>query len=98
MGQSANRYRFCPYDGGELAVHPSKERGRPYCPNCDFVDYNNPAPCVAILILRTGDVLLARRALDPSKGKWDIPGGFVDAGESAEQTVEREALEETGLI
>jgi len=52
---------------------------------------------VAILILNERSVLLARRAVEPAKGVWDIPGGFIDARESAEQAVVREALEETAL-
>ena len=52
---------------------------------------------MAILIVRDGKLLLARRGVDPAKGEWDIPGGFVDRGESAEEAVVREALEETAL-
>jgi ADP-ribose pyrophosphatase YjhB (NUDIX family) len=60
--------------------------------------YENPKPCVAVLIVRDARMLLlARRAVDPGKGKWDIPGGFIDRGESAEQAVAREIEEETSL-
>jgi mutator protein MutT len=61
------------------------------------VDYQNPKACVAILITSHGKLLLARRGIEPAKGAWDIPGGFVEAGESAEEAVVREALEETIL-
>ena len=63
-----------------------------------YASFRSPRPAVAILITKcTGVVLLARRAVEPAKGMWDIPGGFVEPGESAEQTVVREAREETGL-
>ncbi len=67
------------------------------CPKCGFVDYQNPRACVAILITQDRKILLARRGIEPAKGEWDIPGGFVDRGEAAEHAVMREALEETTL-
>lgn len=61
-------------------------------------EYHNPKPCVAVLIIRNNlMLLLARRAVDPRKGLWDIPGGFIDPSESAEQAVAREIEEETSL-
>lgn len=70
---------------------------RPTCPKCGFTDYQNPKACVAILITKGKRVLLARRGVEPARGQWDIPGGFVDMGESAEEAVVREAFEETTL-
>jgi ADP-ribose pyrophosphatase YjhB (NUDIX family) len=49
------------------------------------------------MITRGNNILLARRKYEPAKGKWDIPGGFVDEGESVEEAVDRETLEETNL-
>jgi ADP-ribose pyrophosphatase YjhB (NUDIX family) len=86
-------YQFCPYDGDRLASHD----GRPSCARCGFIDYHNPKPAVAILITREGQLLLARRGIEPARGMWDIPGGFIETGESAEDAVVREALEETAL-
>ena len=65
------------------------------CPNCDFVFYNNPAPCVSLLFYQDGQVLLARRGIEPQKGKWDLVGGFINTGESGEAAAVREAKEET---
>jgi mutator protein MutT len=93
-----NYYRYCPYDGERLLIDPKVDEQHPSCPLCGFVDYHNPRPCVAILILKNDKVLLARRAVEPAKGKWDIPGGFMEPGESAEEAVVREALEETNLL
>jgi NADH pyrophosphatase NudC (nudix superfamily) len=93
-------YRYCPYDGVPLVFTPSEERTcRPSCPDCGFVDYQNPKPCVAVLILNeAGQVLLARCGVEPRKGMWDTPGGFIEAGESAEDAVVRECREETALV
>ncbi|MBV9125781.1 MAG: NUDIX domain-containing protein [Planctomycetes bacterium] len=90
-------YRHCPYDGTPLDPGDPPRGRRPRCTRCEFVDYQNPRPCVAILILDENRVLLARRAVEPAKGMWDIPGGFIEANESAEQAVVREAREETDL-
>jgi ADP-ribose pyrophosphatase YjhB (NUDIX family) len=54
-------------------------------------------PCVAVLVEKDNCLLLAERAYEPAKGKWDIPGGFIEPGESAENAAVREILEETGL-
>lgn len=90
-----NHYLYCPYDGQRLdAGAPGK---RLSCTCCGFIDYQNPKPCVAIFIVRDGKVLLARRAIEPAKGAWDLPGGFIDDGESAEKAVLREAREEMTL-
>jgi ADP-ribose pyrophosphatase YjhB (NUDIX family) len=86
-------FKHCPYDGDRLTIR----EGRPRCVRCGFIDYHNPKPAVCILITRAGQLLLAQRGIEPAKGMWDFPGGFVDTGESAEEAVVREALEETAL-
>lgn len=60
-------------------------------------DYHNPAPAVAVLIEKDGELLFAQRRFKPKKGYWDTPGGFIEAGETAEECVRREIREETTL-
>ena len=56
-------------------------------------------PCVgAVVHDDRGRLLLIRRAHEPSKGRWSLPGGRMEAGETPAQAVEREVLEETGLV
>jgi len=49
------------------------------------------------LLVRDGKVLIGRRKIDPRKGFWDLPGGFLEEGESPLDGLRREFLEETGL-
>jgi mutator protein MutT len=61
------------------------------------VDYQNPRPCVGCFIHDAGRVLLSRRAVEPARGEWDLVGGFIEPGETAEDAVRREVREETTL-
>ena len=90
-------YAFCPKCGGHLETHLVEERERLVCRVCGFIFYQNSKPCVTVLILRQNNVLLAQRAIEPFKGYWDLPGGFLEAGEAPEAGAHREVLEETGL-
>ncbi len=56
-----------------------------------------PVPAVAAVIIEDGKLLLIRRGVEPSKGKWSVPGGSVEWGESLMDAVKREVREETGL-
>lgn len=87
-------FRVCPYHGDPLQLRGGQ---RPRCPRCGFVDFKNPCPCVAVLIFDERKLLLSRRAVQPNRGAWDIPGGFIEPDESAEDAAIREAFEETAL-
>ena len=66
--------------------------------SCGFVFYHNPSAAVAAFIFNENeDLLVCSRAKDPAKGSWDLPGGFVDNDESAEQAIIRELEEELGV-
>ena len=58
---------------------------------------NQPVIGVGAVVICDGKFLLEKRKNEPGKGKWSIPGGLVELGESVEQTVIREVMEETGL-
>ena len=57
-----------------------------------------PALCVAAVATRTNELLMVRRATDPGKGRWALPGGRVEHGETVAEATLRELEEETGLV
>lgn len=72
------------------------------CRRCGWRWYANPKPAAGTLVERIGpggqaEVLLLRRAVEPGLGGWDLPAGYLDPGESAEQGARRETREEAGL-
>lgn len=86
-------FQYCPVCGSdnfELNNIKSKK-----CHACGFVFYVNPAAAVAGFILNENqELLVCVRAHDPEKGTWDLPGGFIDDEESAEEALRREIHEE----
>lgn len=57
-----------------------------------------PLICTDGIVVHERHVLLVRRQIDPFKGYWTLPGGHIDYGESSEEAVQREVLEETGIV
>ncbi len=92
--------RFCPGCAAPLRRRRLPPHGRlhPCCSQCGFVHFDNPAPCVGVVIACPArGVLLARRGVAPFRGRWDIVGGFMEGGEHPEEAALREVREETGL-
>jgi ADP-ribose pyrophosphatase YjhB (NUDIX family) len=86
-------WRFCPRCGGDLAAAAEGV----VCSRCGEHYYANSIPGVQGILERDGRVLLARRANDPRRGHWDLPGGFLEEGETPLDGLRREFAEETGL-
>lgn len=95
MTHPLHLFRFCPRCGSARFA-PADARAK-RCADCGFTYYHNAsAATVAVILSPRGELLVARRALDPARGTLDLPGGFVDPGESLEEGCRREVLEETG--
>jgi mutator protein MutT len=87
---------YCPKCSAR-ALRPSSPKSL-LCSACGFEYFFNPAAAVAGLIVNeAGELLVTVRAADPGKGSWDLPGGFIDAGETAEHALAREIAEELNL-
>jgi ADP-ribose pyrophosphatase YjhB (NUDIX family) len=89
--------RFCPRCGAPLENQIRFGEMRPCCPKCGYVHFFDPKVAAAVFIQDGQHVLLIQRAVEPEKGKWALPAGYVDAYEDPRETARREALEETGL-
>jgi ADP-ribose pyrophosphatase YjhB (NUDIX family) len=77
-------------------VPAGDNRERAVCDHCGFVDYVNPRIVVGVVCTWEDRFLLCRRAIEPRKGFWTIPAGFLEQGETPEEGAAREAAEEAG--
>lgn len=92
-----SQFKYCPKCGSSDFKENNIKSKR--CYNCNFIYYfNSSAAVVAVIENREGEILVARRAKDPAKNSLDLPGGFIDMYETAEEAVCREIKEETRLI
>lgn len=98
-------FSFCPRCGTRLTTREVDGRLRQVCPACGWVYYPRPNVASAVALLQDGQVLLVRRKHEPFQNQWTMPSGFMEYGESAEETAIRELKEEldvdvelTGLL
>ncbi len=76
------------------SVPAGDDRTRDVCVHCGFVDYQNPKIVVGTVASHQGRILLCRRAIDPRRGFWTLPAGYLELGETVEDGARREAYEE----
>ncbi len=93
----SGKFRYCPYCTGPIVEEVRFNAVRPVCSACGFVQFHDPKVAVIALVEHCSRVLLIQRAVDPAKGKWSLPGGYMDAGEMPQGALMRELQEEVGL-
>lgn len=76
------------------AVPEGDNRERLICRDCGFVNYENPLVVAGSVVVEDGRVLLCRRAIEPRRGFWTIPAGYLELNETVENGARREAREE----
>ncbi|OGK24986.1 hypothetical protein A3A46_00625 [Candidatus Roizmanbacteria bacterium RIFCSPLOWO2_01_FULL_37_13] len=95
-----NKFKYCPNCKANIKAYnrPALAAGRLIdCASCGFYFYLSPSPTNGLILENEkGEVLLVKRKYPPKKGYWDIPGGFVDFGETMEESLRREIKEELG--
>lgn len=89
------RFKFCPHCAG-TKIEPLQENAI-RCADCGYVLFLNCAAAVAGIVETIGGILLVRRSASPKRGYFDLPGGFVNNGESLESALKREIREELNI-
>ena len=80
----------------EFKIPEGDNRKRYCCNNCGAIFYTNPNTVVGALCLRNEKILMAKRNIDPRKGLWTLPAGFMENAETLQDGALRETFEETG--
>ena len=88
--------KFCSHCAAELEerVPPGDDRARKVCAACGSVHYQNPVVVVGCVVERDDEILLCRRAIEPARGRWTLPAGFLEIGEGMHAGARRETYEE----
>lgn len=89
-------FDYCPSCATPLEWDSGASAGG-HCPGCGRDWYRNSAPTAGAAVVHDGKVLVTQRGIDPFKGSWDVPGGFLSAGEEPIDGLRRELREELGI-
>lgn len=88
----------CHFCGTRLIRRMWEDRNRLFCEHCQKPNYENPIPATCLVVVDSQDrIVLVKRSVEPKAGYWCLPGGFIELGESPDDSALRELHEETGL-
>jgi len=88
---------YCSKCGMKNSFSKIEGRIRYHCELCKVIHYQNPVPTATLICPKEEKILLVKRAFEPAKGTWSLPGGFLELNETPEDGAERELKEETNL-
>ena len=89
--------RYCCRCAAAMTTRAAAGKPRRVCSACGYIHFIEPKVGVGVMVVEDGQLLLVQRAIPPAKGRWSLPAGYADVGESPPATAVREVLEETGL-
>jgi ADP-ribose pyrophosphatase YjhB (NUDIX family) len=94
------KQNYCSKCGSGLktAIPSGDHKPRYVCPDCDTIHYENPRIVAGCVVEHDGGILLCKRAIEPRKGYWTVPAGFMELGETVQQAAARETLEEACAV
>jgi ADP-ribose pyrophosphatase YjhB (NUDIX family) len=92
--------KFCSECGARIAREGDTHSGhrRHTCVVCGSTHYENPRVIVSCIVCWNNRILICQRAQEPARGRWAVPAGFLECGETLEECAVREMAEETGLV
>ncbi|MEH6502358.1 MAG: NUDIX hydrolase [Cycloclasticus sp.] len=92
--------KYCPQCGNQTqsTIPDGDNRHRDVCDSCDLIHYQNPRIIAGCIPVWEDKILLCKRAINPRRGYWTLPAGFMELGETTEQAALRETLEEAQAI
>jgi ADP-ribose pyrophosphatase YjhB (NUDIX family) len=88
---------YCSNCGEKNTFGLIEGQNRFHCKSCKEIHYENPKSTATLICIKDGKLLLVKRAVDPAKGMWGLPGGFIELGETPNEAAIRELKEETNL-
>jgi len=97
MSYVVREFKYCPQCSAKLTTAPIEGKVRKTCPVCNYIHWGEYSVGVGGVLLQGERGLLVQRAYNPGKGRWTIPGGYVEQDEKIEDAIVREFLEETGI-
>lgn len=91
---------YCSYCAAPviMEIPPADNRSRYICISCGRIHYQNPKMVVGCIPVWDDRILLCKRNIEPRKGFWTLPAGYLECNESTEEGAIRETLEETGAL